>query len=622
LTKQHNEGPFPNNNPILLRNRKVSSIVTRQQQQHKQVSARVRLVVGITLIFLLVLVLALEWKIVMQHQTQQQQQQRPPPKDGVSLSSSSSSSEVQRPSSPLPQHVTVKNPSSGRERSKGSNAVAATSAGPFLYNTVPPDLTTIVSSSSSYPDWIIQYLKWHQRIRHQFPDMQLFTHPDAPPLLIRVCLGLCGGLHDRIGQLPWDLYLANQTNRILLLAWQRPKPMEEFLLPAHPTIFNWTVPLEAQFGFQDMAAVRNHKALFDGYPEDHPTDTFWSHDVDAALERATTGSYRTIKILRHRLLGHLGQDALEQRLVKHYQDEQHDGQRPSSTTLYEEEQKLRHVKLFDPPLFGQIFWQLFFRPHPLIETQFESVMRELELIPQQFTAVHCRVRHPKAVSYGIQVLGKNPVYPADKTGLPWQGNTKQWAMSVATRAFQCATTVQERMGIIQNNKNQEDGTTVSHHPIYFMSDSNDLVRHVAHELSDPDFVAHANASQGEIDFQLYHQVLGGSGSSKHNDYYKNSNQRVVVVARNVTLENAHIDRQKGREASAYYATFIDLLVAMHAKCVIYGIGYYAAFAAHVSGTPCQGVYQKEAWGDDGGTPKLAHSCTEEELQQHEYNKVV
>lgn len=36
---------------------------------------------------------------------------------------------------------------------------------------------------------------------------------------------------------------------------------------------------------------------------------------------------------------------------------------------------------------------------------------------------------------------------------------------------------------------------------------------------------------------------------------------------------------------------------MHARCVIYGIGYYAVFGAKISGTECQHLYQKEAWGN-------------------------
>ena len=79
-----------------------------------------------------------------------------------------------------------------------------------------------------------------------------------------------------------------------------------------------------------------------------------------------------------------------------------------------------------------------------------------------------------------------------------------------------------------------------------------------------------------------------------------------MVARNVTLENAHIDRQKGRAAPDYYGTFVDLYVAMQARCVVYGIGYYAAFAAKISGTDCAYLYAEETWGSQ--VEKNARIC--------------
>jgi hypothetical protein len=77
---------------------------------------------------------------------------------------------------------------------------------------------------------------------------------------------------------------------------------------------------------------------------------------------------------------------------------------------------------------------------------------------------------------------------------------------------------------------------------------------------------------------------------------KNDKGGLEVLSRDPKEENAHIDRQKGRPPEAYYDTFVDLLVVMHAQCVVYGIGYYAAFGAKISGTICQYIYQKEAWG--------------------------
>jgi hypothetical protein len=63
------------------------------------------------------------------------------------------------------------------------------------------------------PEWIQTFIRWHQEQRFKFPGNKLFTHPAAPKLLIRTCYTKCGGLHDRLGKLPWDLYLMPSKRR-------------------------------------------------------------------------------------------------------------------------------------------------------------------------------------------------------------------------------------------------------------------------------------------------------------------------------------------------------------------------------------------------------------------------
>ena len=265
---------------------------------------------------------------------------------------------------------------------------------------------------SDFPKWIQEYVTWHQQVREEFPDMELFNNPNAPHILVRTCLGLCGGLHDRIGQLPWDLYLAYKTKRILLLAWQRPQSLENFLIPSSTTttssstsssgiVFNWTVPYGAKFGFHDMKLVRNITQLFEGYKEDGPDDTFFNKQVDEALDRATgNGSFANIHILRHRILGHLGEEELDKRLQ----------------LLDDEKSSSSSSSIHTSPLFGKIFW-LFFKPSQPVHDKTIQIMKELNLIPGSYTAVHCRVRHPKAFKYGTVVSGKNPKYPVSKKNI-------------------------------------------------------------------------------------------------------------------------------------------------------------------------------------------------------------
>ena len=473
---------------------------------------------------------------------------------------------------------------------------------------------THVSSSPKLPQWIVEYVQWHQEMRAQFPGDELFTNPDAPKLLIRTCLGICGGLHDRLGQLPWDIYLAMRLKRVLLIAWQRPRSLENFLLPPisnsndnnnnNTTLLaiDWRIPESQKFGFDDIRRVRSEIIeLFDDNLDRNPgKDNFWEIGFEKGMVRAGAppspladkiyereSKFFDTKQIRHRLLGHLDENLLEARL--------------HSEGYYKDEPHWTPSDLHKAPTFGAI-WNLFFRPSPQIRTEIVRVMGEMGLLRNKregayayakanddvslpptvhYTAVHCRVRHPKAHPLGEVVKGKNANYPADKTGLPWVegGPQRAFALETANKALVCAGEIQS------DSKNAL--------PVYFLSDSNDLVNHVAVELANTTYLNERGSNASWVNPKLLSTVRS---------------QR--IVARDTTLENAHIDRQKGREAPAYYATFVDLYLAMKARCVVYGIGYYAAFAAKVSGTDCTYLYAKESWGAQ--VAKSARICPNHE----------
>jgi len=173
--------------------------------------------------------------------------------------------------------------------------------------------------------------------------------------------------------------------------------------------------------------------------------------------------------------------------------------------------------------------------------------------------------------------------------VPWDGPAKDFALQVAYDALHCSSTI---LADQPPQPTRSTTTTILKHPIYFLSDSNDLVNHVVSELHPPS--NNINNNQSHI-----------TSSGIHRDLYQLV-QSLTIKARDVSLETAHLDLQKGRPAAAYYATFVDLLLVIHARCVVYGVGYYASFGAKLSGTTCQYLYQQEAWGHQA--PKLAQSC--------------
>ncbi|KAL7577414.1 hypothetical protein ACA910_004704 [Epithemia clementina (nom. ined.)] len=488
-------------------------------------------------------------------------------------------------------------------------------------------------------------------MRRQFPGPALFTDPRAPKLLIRTCLGLCGGLHDRLGQLPWDLYLAQQTHRVLLLHWHRPVSLEHFLQPPTTTTttatstkwsLDWRVPPEIPGFFpksywdaatnttqyrrvvsrSDMNVVRN------GYPdmflqaaggelaEQRPTLEFWHTEFPRALEQAKTSQHN---ILRHRLLGHLHESILEDRL-RQQQQQQQQQQHPDPTVGDEGD---AYWNVHAAPWFGRIF-DLFFQPSPAVQAELERVRRdELHLSSTSLTmssssldGVHVRVRHPKATPQNVLVKGKNQEYTADKSGLPWSGETRAFAIAMATHALACADTLQplQQSPQLSNQSSQRQRQRQRRRrPIYLFSDSNDLVTYFAQQLQDPQYLAH-HAQDFETQPADRAALAWMQSHYNHHNATQPSTTPPILVARNVsTTENVHLDRQKGRPPEAYFGTFVDLYLARQATCVTFGIGYYAVFATKLSGTTCKLLYQDDAWSSSSS--RNSHAAREDGPRQ-------
>jgi hypothetical protein len=425
------------------------------------------------------------------------------------------------------------------------------------------------------PDWVRTYIDWHQLQRQKFPGTKLFTDPAAPPVLLRTCYRICGGLHDRLGKLPWDLYLANQTGRVLLMNWCHPAPLEEFLLP---NLLDWTLPRDLNAASVDdgvpaaMRLFHNETTclwtekmiptLFDEASHEHrPRPEFWSHYLDEGIrqDNVARGDQKRLqekKVVRHRILG--GELEFQKRL-----------EMAGETT-----------DLIDwTPSFGKIFG-VFFQPSFGVQRELDKVYRDLRLIPGQYSAVHCRVRHPNGIKKFSK--GKTPVPGGpDRVGLLWEGEGREFAIETAVHALQCGQT------LLHQGANEME-------PIYFYSDSEDLVRYVTIELHDPMFEKN------------YSSILD---SNKIHATARKVVQRSRIVGRHDGTANLHIDRQGGAKPTAYYGSFVDLMVAAQSRCVTYGVGNYAMFASKISGSSCRLQHQEESWGVDENKKERTKLCS-------------
>ena len=104
---------------------------------------------------------------------------------------------------------------------------------------------SLILQNPKLPDWVKEYAAWHEQERARYLDAKRTnsTSADDVRFLIMRCLqgDTCGGASDRLQDAPLNIKLANQTNRVLLIRWEKPAPLETFLVPPKDGI-DWRIP--------------------------------------------------------------------------------------------------------------------------------------------------------------------------------------------------------------------------------------------------------------------------------------------------------------------------------------------------------------------------------------------
>lgn len=101
-----------------------------------------------------------------------------------------------------------------------------------------------ILSSPNIPCWVKHYVEWHGQQREKYFEDRRNNRVSDVRFLISRCFTLdrCGGASDRLQSMPLNFMIASQTMRVLLIKWERPAPLETFLIPPDGGI-NWTIPV-------------------------------------------------------------------------------------------------------------------------------------------------------------------------------------------------------------------------------------------------------------------------------------------------------------------------------------------------------------------------------------------
>ena len=192
---------------------------------------------------------------------------------------------------------------------------------------------------SKIPTWLHEYFQWHQQVKSQLTKDNWKDHR----YLVMTCLkGMnCGGITDRLRPVLAMLRVAHMTNRILLVYWERPFPLEEFLVPPQGGLLDWRVPsfIQPELNTNTMTPTGHWKRI------------------------ANTKDERTI-------------------LVTQYQSWNYGW-------LWYDEQGKDKGELSAIEVFKDV-WNSVFVPSPPVQAMIDSNRQELGLVPGEFATAHIR----------------------------------------------------------------------------------------------------------------------------------------------------------------------------------------------------------------------------------------
>ena len=395
----------------------------------------------------------------------------------------------------------------------------------------------------------IEYFDWHRKqtsmlndtnwnsttaIQSTIPPRPIMANNANKFLIIR-CLNKdnhCGGLSDRIKPLLVFIAIAAHTNRILMIRWERPYPIEEFLLPNE---LNWTVP---SYMLNELRKGKStvSKTYVIGRGIEGKLRTASATVLESRMQSQDGGS-TLYPCVVETMLYDRRKDSTNGVGSLNYNDDDNDPELNNSTTY----DHCKTLHRFSSKKYAQKgrelyrtiyhdFFRSMFKPHPKIQYIIDDKMKKSNLVPGQFIGCHYRS------DYGP---GKGK-----KTGT-------DMISFVAKKQVRCAALM--RPG----------------YPVYFAGDSSIAVNAVREEAASKLLLI-----ENDNDNNSMTTIVITPELSKQSEQHNYTKSRSIPGP-------LHLDLDKGK-VEDFYPAFVDLLVMGNSMCQLYGIGGFGSFASLLS----------------------------------------
>jgi hypothetical protein len=425
--------------------------------------------------------------------------------------------------------------------------------------------------NSDLPLWIQDYILWHgqQRAALNATNWQDTIIPDDNngdnennnkhnsnkpsrhrfQFLVVRCLAndqKCGGTADRLRPLPLYVWIAAHLNRILLIQWERPCALQEFLVP--PDVNTETNPgnVSVDWTWPDFFPSDTKLMFFSEHAELEVmqnilpyVDTDWT-TKKGKEERQTDPQERTpeeqeehgptprrsrnpedlpqfISML-YQSAGH-GANFYNEHRYHHYKSDDSNGSPNDEPD---------HDHVFKP------LWKAFFTPSPAVQALLDREREALQLTTDHYVAVHIRSQYHNYLS-DLQIR------------------------TLVRHAMNCGSQLQLKLKQLSVDANN---TPDSAEPIFVATDSSRAATAVA---------AYGKRRNAHY-FRQRESTLAESDSASSASEPLHLDRGSAHLNRNASVWTT------AQDPADYYDTFVDLYLLAGSRCITYHVGGYGRWA--------------------------------------------
>jgi len=421
------------------------------------------------------------------------------------------------------------------------------------------------------PGWLDDYLKTqppppsplHHDNDNDNPNAKFFDDPNEK-FIVLICYKHsrgtkwedCGGLADRLSLLPYQLWWAAKTKRRLFIHYQKPYPLEAFLVPPPSASASTPPSTSMHHGFDWRLPPGKLQRELEQYAnrskEQYTAERYWAWHQ--RLEQEPYASQR-VWFMNHNLI--------IDKLVK--------------TGLMEQIIGISTNDIW-PGLFRRLFVPSYqvakeIMDHPILS----------QLLPGQYASAHIRAKWPG------KALGKFKYtnikwWLADKAGGQIDMNdqqTFQTVANIADHAVECAVRIMPKTRYVYMSSDAEKVVQ------YLLEQSPYWANNHANDSSPRAWNPPARAPAQPLTTLEQQQSPSNSTPLQHGwgvPPWEIDTRRATIIARpNYHIEPKHYDSTVWDTPNDGIAIFIDLWIMAHAGCHSLGVGGVGRFGSVLSG---------------------------------------